>query len=743
MVSRSLKHLFYSVLATVGLVLALSALVLLAKTSSNSAELDRLSQITLGINAVAIVILVAMLLGNIWRLFSDLRKQVPGARLKGRMVAAFVGLALLPLSVVYYFSLEFINRGIDSWFSVEVEQGLDDALLLSRAALDIQRATGLDRTQRIAARLRSTGDAELLSALARERQMSGAVELVIFGESNRILALSSERAINSVPLAPVTEVVAQLRSNRPYVGLEDYGDNGFAVRAVVALESFVPTRRMRVLQALYPVNQRLSEMANSVDKSNADYQRLVLVRGPLKSTFTLTLTIVLLVSALSAIYGAFFFSRRLAAPIQQLVAGTVAVARGDLETELVPPQRDEIGVLVSSFNDMTRRLRSARDEAQRSRAQVETERGNLQTILAGLGTGVIALTPDLEIRIANSSAADILNIELSHWQGQSLSAAATSAPLLQQLVDVAQIHWANGEWNWREQIMLREERGRRVLNCVCASLPTDDPDGGGFVVVFDDITALLEAQRDAAWGEVARRLAHEIKNPLTPIQLSAERLRHRYLDRMSEDESQLLDRATHTIVQQVEAMKDMVNAFSDYARAPEMQYSRFSLNHLVQEVADLYRNTERHIDWTVTVDTSLPEIEADNGRLRQVLHNLLRNASEALADSDSGHIVVTTELMQRGDADWARITVLDDGPGFDPSAVHKVFDPYVTSKDKGTGLGLAIVRKLIEEHAGTIEAGNREGGGARVSIALPVSDAKTTDRSLHLPPGAIQQGGMT
>ncbi|MEL6366713.1 MAG: two-component sensor histidine kinase, partial [Pseudomonadota bacterium] len=324
MVTRSLSHLFYTVAAAVGLVLALSALVLLAKTSNNSAELDRLSQLTLVINGVGIAIMSGLLLGNIIRLIRDLRRQVPGARLKSRMVAAFIGLALLPLSVVYYFSLQFINRGIDSWFSVQVEQGLDDALELSRAAMDVQMRNGLRRTQAIARRVERQPSSRWLQVLAEEREVSGALELVIFSGNSRILALSSERSVSSVPLLPTDEVLMTVRASRPYFSLDLLEDDQYEVRTAVPLIGETGSD-MRILQAVYPVTQRLSGIVSNVRQSYADYRRLVLLRTPLKSTFTLSLTVVLLVSALAAIYGAFFFSRRLVAPIQQLVAGTEAV----------------------------------------------------------------------------------------------------------------------------------------------------------------------------------------------------------------------------------------------------------------------------------------------------------------------------------------------------------------------------------------------------------------------------------
>ena len=304
--------------------------------------------------------------------------------------------------------------------------------------------------------------------------------------------------------------------------------------------------------------------------------------------------------------------------------------------------------------------------------------------------------------------------------GEALGDLAATRPLLSQFLPVARSHLDRSDNEWREQIVLRGEVGRRVLMCACTALSGEDEDLGGYVIVFDDITALLQAQRDAAWGEVARRLAHEIKNPLTPIQLSAERLRRRYL-REDLADAELLDRSTHTIIQQVEAMKEMVNAFSEYARAPDIEISRFDLNELIREVAELYLHRELPLALTLDLDSGLPAIEADPGRIRQLLHNLIRNALEAMEHQTDEQLSIATRLRDSGDVDVVEITVADNGPGFATEIADQIFDPYVTSKPKGTGLGLAIVKKLVEEHGGQISAQNAERGGAVVSILLPVS----------------------
>jgi nitrogen fixation/metabolism regulation signal transduction histidine kinase len=464
-------------------------------------------------------------------------------------------------------------------------------------------------------------------------------------------------------------------------------------------------------------------MIDSVESSYSEYQQLVFFREDLKDLLTLTLAFVLLLSLLAAIYGAFILSQRLVAPIQDLVAGTLAVAKGDFDTLLPTPSRDEIGFLISSFNDMTQRLATARRETSLSQALVEAERTNLEVILARLSTGVLALETDLKIRTANRASGSILDVDLENHVGELLQDVAKGKPLLQQFVDVACVHLDAGETEWREQIVLRGEVGRRVLSCACTTLPGDENHAAGYVIVFDDITSLLQAQRDAAWGEVARRLAHEIKNPLTPIQLSAERMRRKYLNTMDKDEAQILDRATHTIVQQVEAMKEMVNAFSDYARAPDMDISRFDLDKLAHEIVDLYRAQESDVEIVLTSDPTMAMFEADMGRVRQILHNLIRNAVEALENTQGGRIDVQVGAAEIDTLQMIQIKVEDNGPGFKAGSVNQIFDPYVTTKPKGTGLGLAIVKKLVEEHVGTIRAGNRTDGGAMISIRLPIDEA--------------------
>ena len=727
---KRIKRAALVVLFAFGVLLWLAALLLFSRVAENSDDFARLQNWILLINSLGVSVLVVLIAVNLTRLIRDLRRHVPGSRLKLRMITLLVALAVTPLVVVYAFSVAFINRGIDNWFSVDVERGLNDALTLSQTAFDVQKRRNLEELERMALRLAEAEPADVVTELAMLRRDSGAEELTVFGANNRIIAtISSQPGVN-VPADPAEEVLFQLRERRPYVSLEPLPDGQYQVVAAMSLEDAMPQAEPWILQARFAVDPRLSVFANSVQETYNQYEGLSFLRTALKFSFTLTLSLVLLISVLVSVYGAFTSARRLVGPIQQLMQGTRAVARGDFDTKLPVPARDEIGFLINSFNDMTQRLADARQQARSSEQKVESERRRLEVILARLTTGVVALEPDMRIRTANAAAGVILNLDLEAHVGESLVELAKTRPALGQFLTVSAEKIAEGKTEWREQIVLRGDVGRRVLMCACTALPGDAAAPSGYVVVFDDITALLQAQRDAAWGEVARRLAHEIKNPLTPIQLSAERLRRRYLTADTGD-LDLLDRATHTIIQQVEAMKEMVNAFSQYARTPDVELSRFDLNDLISAVTELYRSPENPVAIKLSFDANLAPIEADAGRMRQVFHNLMRNALEAMERQSDARVDISTRHVLRGGTDAVEIKVADNGPGFSEDMIHQAFDPYVTDKVKGTGLGLAIVKKLIEEHGGQIRATNREHGGAEISILLPITSEANGTPGLH------------
>ncbi|MCP1728070.1 nitrogen fixation/metabolism regulation signal transduction histidine kinase [Natronospira proteinivora] len=718
-----LRKLGLTLLTLFGLALMLAALWMLAETTQREAtDFDRLHDWLLGFNILGVALLVILLGFNLGHLIIQYRARRPGSRLTARFVGVFAVLALVPVILVFYFSLQFITKGIDSWFDVRIESALEESLALSRAALESRMRDQEAQTEVVAQNVAGLSMDVLASRLESYRRELEATELTVFSSDGQILATSGEFGRGFLPSQPPRELISQARRSGSYVGLDSPEAEGelIHVRALVTLPEPERLASPRILQARFPVPARQSQLAERVQTAWQQYRELDFYRAPIRISFVLTLSLVLLLSLLLAIVGAFHFARRLVAPIQDLAAGTRAVARGELDTRLPLRAHDEVGFLALSFNEMTRRLQEAREQAARSRREVEAERAYLEAVLARLTSGVIALDSDLKIRAANAAAEQILELELLPETGRPLMELAGTSPRLKVLADRVMAHIHQGDAEWHEELALPGRTLRRLLICRCKALPFPGEDEPGHVIVFDDITMLVQAQRDSAWGEVARRLAHEIRNPLTPIQLAAERIRHKYLERV--DDAGTLDRATHTIVQQVEALKAMVKAFSDYARSPDLEFTLLDINQLIMEVADLYRGLDDGPHLSLDLDTDLPRVRADAGRIRQALHNLVRNAQEASRSEDGARVrIVSRRLVSDVQTDQVEVVVEDDGPGFGDDMGNTVFEPYVTTKPKGTGLGLAIVKKLVEEHGGLIRAGNREAGGAQIIMQIPIN----------------------
>src|ERR1700723_3385634 len=634
-----------TVLGCIGVALWIAALFMLASAAQNSDKFANWLPWILLINISGMLTLLVLLAGKLARLVRDYRRHVPGSRLKGRTVAIFSALAVAPILVVYYFSLQFINRGIDSWFELEVSQGLKDTRELSHAALEVRVREFLQHTQVAAHTSSASSDLELIGTLDRERRESTALEFTIVGAQAQIIATSSDRPMDSLPVPATDEMMLQLRRGLPYVSLDTDSVGGYVIRAAAPLDANVNgSGSGRVLIALYPVPQQLGQLADTVQRSYTQYANLVQLRRPLKSQVVLILTFVVLMSLIAAVYGAFSAAQRLVQPVQDLIAGTRAVAKGNFDTKLPLPSRDELGFLMTSFNDMTKRLARSREETRRSQQAVEAERAGLAVILARLSTGGVSLEADLTMRTANQAASAILGVDLEAAVGKRFDESISDTTLFTQFLAALKLHLGAEDLDWREQVELLSDSGKRVLMCACTALPNDLGGAPGVVLVFDDITTLLQAQRDAAWGEVARRLAHEIKNPLTPIQLSAERMRRKFLGSMNAQDAQILERATTTIVAQVDAMKQMVNAFSEYARAPDMHFSRLDLNQLITEVVDLYRVQDSSAEMKLLLNPQLPTISADRMRIRQILNNLVTNSLEALEGRTAACLELETTM---------------------------------------------------------------------------------------------------
>ncbi|MDH5178464.1 MAG: ATP-binding protein [Gammaproteobacteria bacterium] len=722
MALATLKRLINSSTAVAVLfMLLLASLYLLSGSTHDSILFGRLYSVLLVINLAAIFLLLVLIGNNLYQLVRQYRARVTGSRLTARLVVLFIILSVTPVSVVYYFSLEFLKRGIDSWFDVRVEDALKDALELSQASLGIRMHELLRETEQVAAQLHAVPDELMALTLNDQRSKSGMAELTVFSASGRIIAASSKETAGLVPQRLSDSTYLRIHQGQPDVGLIPISDKELSIRIAVALQPHHPVNEKRILQALYDIPERINVLADSVQSAFGDYNELAYLRIPLKYSFILTLSLVLLLSILTAIWAAFFYARRMVAPITDLVEGTQAVAAGNYDKRLPLPGGDELGLLVLSFNQMTQKIAMANDAAKQSQQLMEQQNAYLEVVLAHLSSGVLTFDNKHRLHSSNTAAGHILNLGLQGFQGQTLQAVSLAVPQLQPLSDVISKHLQAHTQEWRDEVTLFGPGGRQVLMCRGTPLPHTITLQGGHVVVFDDITNLLQAQRNAAWGEVARRLAHEIKNPLTPIQLSAERLRRKYLDAMDADDAEVLDRSTHTIVQQVETLKEMVKAFSDYARMPALQLQPVDLNTIVAEVSELYHDDETGVRITIQRDSGMPLIEADPGRLRQLLHNLIKNGIEAMPDERTAHLTLTTHCVKDDKCRYIELRIEDNGPGIPEQLFEQLFEPYVTTKPKGSGLGLAIVKKIVEEHGGIIRAENLPRGGASVILRLPVT----------------------
>ncbi len=736
MVTETLRHLTSGRKPVALLfVLLLTSLSLMSAATQNSAIFSQLYSLLLGINVLAILLLLALIARHLFSLVRRYRNHEPGSRLTVRLVIMFVVLSVAPISVLYYFSLQFLNRGIDSWFDLRVEQALEDSLELGRTALDSRLRELLRQTRLQVEILAQEPDATAALKIHEMRQQSEALELTLLTFNGKIITSSTNDPASVVPTIPNSAILQQLRTGLDYAALEPIRNRGLNMRIVILVPNPDPLGDPRLLHALYSVPERLDTLANSVQAAYTQYKELAFLRKPLKYSFILTLSLVLLLSLLAAVWAAFFSARRLVAPISDLAEGTRAVAAGNYNKRLPLPGRDELGFLVRSFNDMTRRIARASKAALNSQQQAEEQRAHLEAVLACLSSGVLTLDEQGIVHTSNSAATQILDIDLELNPDLSLDELVERFPQLEPLAETINHQLDKESGTWQAEVILFGPNGRQVLICRGSPLRADEKPIAEHVIVFDDVTTLIQAQRDAAWGEVARRLAHEIKNPLTPIQLSAERLRHKYLGSMPTEDAEILDRSTHTIVQQVESMQEMVKAFSDYARPPKLQLKSVDMEKLVNEVLDLYHGDERI---TIQLETikPLPAIDADKDRLRQLLHNMVKNALEAGEAEHPITLRVTISAVEKKSAHFVELCFHDDGPGFPEQILNQLFEPYITTKPKGSGLGLAVVKKIVEEHSGILWAENTEKGGASITLRLPVDAGRQLGSNNYAVPQA-------
>ena len=684
-------------------------LFLLAAATANSPLFAEHYPLLLGLNTVIALALLGLVAYQLAILARQRRAKVFGSLLTFRVLVMFALVGIVPGLLVYTVSLQFLAKSIESWFDVRVERALEGGLSLGRAALDVMLNELVLKAQVMAVGLSEVPPARQPVLLSRLREQAYVEEASLLTLGGSVLASADREGEGLAAPAPGAQALQKARSERRFSAVEPVGEKGLLLRVIVSLESRESAQEPRLLQLTQRLPPALAEQGESVQSVYRAYKELSLSRQGLKEIYILTLTLTLLLALLSAIALAFLLSRRLSKPLAVLAEGTQAVARGDFSRRAPVTSRDELGTLTHSFNSMTEQLGEARRAAQLHQTEIETAKAYLESILANLSAGVLVFDRELVLRITNTGAEGILRENITSLIGRKLEEWRTLGEFARMLL--AEFH-RHGQSAWHQQI----EMGDRAIILVRGS-PLPETTGGGYVAVFDDITQLIAAQRAAAWGEVARRLAHEIKNPLTPIQLAAERLQAKLADKISPEAAEALDRATETIVAQVTAMKNMVDDFRDYARMPAPQLCELDLSRLVAEVIALYEQSGTGI--RANLQSGMAQVLGDPDRLRQVIHNLLQNAQDALSGSSDPRIEVSTE--QSDGQVWLRIS--DNGCGFPDAIIKGAFEPYVTTKSKGTGLGLAIVKRIIDEHHGTIRIENRtdkEGGrGAAVRISLP------------------------
>lgn len=705
-----------AIVAVTGAGLVLAFLLSIATNSPALYERHFVWLFWVNVTVASLLVLVIVLAAL--RLLVRMRRRKFGSKLLAKLAAIFALVGVVPGVLIYTVSYQFVSRSIESWFDVKVETALDAGLNLGRGTLDALAGELATRTRTAAEKLGDTAEVPPL-ALERLREQLGATDVTIVGAAGQTLVAAS-RGIGLMPDRPPPTLLREARLGRVASQLEGLDeDAASAGNARVRAVALIPSAKLalgeheRYLMVRQALPATLAGNALAVQAAYREYQQRALARDGLRKMYIGTLTLALVLAVFGAVLLAAVLGNQLARPLLVLAEGVDQVAHGDLSAKPVFASRDELGGLTRSFADMTAQLAEAREMVQRSVVQVEGARANLQTILDNLTAGVIVFDREGRIENVNPGATRILKLPLSAYRGKRLEEVVGIEAFAKEVWQRFELHASGPEAGERDQwqesfeLQVRDAQGRDrdTLTLLVRGAPMPQ---GARLMVFDDITEIVSAQRSQAWSEVARRLAHEIKNPLTPIQLSAERLQHKLEAKLEGTDQAMLVRSVGTIVNQVQAMKTLVNEFRDYARLPAAQLKPLDLNGLVAEVLALYATAQESGRLKAEPGAALPMIIGDGTQLRQVIHNLVQNALDAVADRPDGHVWVRTEAArnEQGGVRAVRLHVIDNGHGFADKVLKRAFEPYVTTKTKGTGLGLAVVKKIADEHGARVRIAN-------------------------------------
>jgi nitrogen fixation/metabolism regulation signal transduction histidine kinase len=701
----------------VSVVLGLALLYLLSSASANTALFSQ-NYSSLLLMTIGLALSLTGLVGyQIWQLIGKLRRGIFGAKLTLRLATFFCVIAILPGILVYTISVEFLGKSIESWFDIRVENALEGGLNLGRNSLENELKQLYKKSQFLAMIVAEQTPEKYRSTLLRLTDKSEGQEVAIFDEQGRALVV-----VNGDKLAIWKTLGADMliatKQQGSYQLIDVLPDNQLILRVLVKVASEDSPYNGRLLHLAQPVAKAFAADAEMVQTVYSDYQQLSSSRLGLKRLYGITLTLSLLIVLLSAVSAAIFFSERLSAPLAALAEGTRAVARGDYSTTYPVQSSDELGALTGLFNQMIVQLSDAKLLGAQQQQQVEGAKSFLENILKHLSSGVVVMNEQFSLITMNASAEHILDIQLAEKVGLSLAEIATAQSLFRGIATTVTQAFVEAEMGvWQKQVERMSKNGNQIL--LLKGMTILSSGEVSRVMVVDDVTYLLQAERQAAWGEVAKRLAHEIKNPLTPIQLCAERLQHKLSAKLTEQDAGLLQRATQTIISQVTAMKNMVTDFADYARSPTPKLGALDMHQLLNEVMGLYEDNSSPIKLSLSAPHT--EINGDATRLRQVIHNLLHNAHDALLQIENPQILVSTANPSEG---GLVLAVQDNGSGVPAALLGRIFEPYMTTKSKGTGLGLPIVKKIVEEHGATINIANVDSGGTRVEIRFPLAIEK-------------------